>query len=755
VSLLKELNRRNVTRVAVAYVVASWVVTEALQLASDVFGAPDWVMKMLVTLIVIGFVPVMIFSWIYELTPDGVRREKDITPDESITAHTAKKLDMAVIALLVVAIGLFAYDRYSGPAMVAAPTDSERMAAVDADGRASIAVLPFVNMSGNPENEYFSDGLTETLLHMLAQVSELRVAARTSAFAFKGTNTDIREIATQLNVTTVLEGSVQRAGQRVRITAQLIDARDGSHIWSENYDRELDDIFGIQDEIANAVARALTDSLVGAQVTDAPSRSAPAIASLSTHDAVAYDHYLRGLAPLAIDSYGSLPEAERAFRNALLADPAFKEARLALVETYLAMADTGLITDAEANRKSRDILAPLLAGGSNDPLVGAYDAFVAFQQAEATTLMSEADRDDYFTRLATYIVRAPNNPQLYSMASDVLRFTQRRAEERLAFMDRALELDPLSPTLQFDRGVLLAFSLQREDEALAAFARVRELEPNNPNAYAFAGFIYRGRGEYAETARWMARAAAVDPQDHELVAFMATALQDMGLTEQAERWIARAELLNADGGATQVARLWQHYLTGDHEVALDMAERILRAKVDDRRNRYRDAAFIYSTLMRERGRSADVLALYEALAPGSTSGPGYAAQDPLQRVLNHSANGLQFQSLSPEQQASWREAFATSFDEAANDWRTSDDWALTRYAFGFSTADEAAPGFARDLGSFLEFTQRDRITYAQPRLSELIAQPEVAAALVEQEAHNAEQAELYLAMVARGEIPGA
>ena len=196
-------------------------------------------------------------------------------------------------------------------------------------------MLPFVNMSGNSENEYFSDGLTETLLHMLAQVPELRVAARTSSFAFKGQDKDIREIALALRVAHVLEGSVQRAGDRVRITAQLIRANDGFHVWSENYDRTLDDIFGIQDEIATKVGNSLSDSLLGARDKD--------IEGVATKDVSAYDLYLQALAELAKGSYGSLQAAEGLLKDALSKDPEFLDAKTELARNYLDQMLTGLV----------------------------------------------------------------------------------------------------------------------------------------------------------------------------------------------------------------------------------------------------------------------------------------------------------------------------------------------------------------------------------------------------------------------------
>ena len=264
-NLFRELQRRNVFRVGLAYLVGAWLIAQVVQLSAESFGAPDWIMKMLIVFLVIGFPLIVFFSWAYELTPDGLRREADVAPDKSITHKTAHRLDYVTIALVVLAAGFVYWDRTnspgsqgetSSPPVLESPLAEESVAApAKAAGKdRSIAVLPFVNMSDDPENEYFADGLSEELLNRLAQLPELRVAGRTSSFEFKGQNLDLRDIAGQLGVAHILEGSVRRSGDRVRITAQLIQATDGSHLWSQTYDRTIDDVFKTQDEIAENVA---------------------------------------------------------------------------------------------------------------------------------------------------------------------------------------------------------------------------------------------------------------------------------------------------------------------------------------------------------------------------------------------------------------------------------------------------------------------------------------------------------------------
>ena len=288
-SVIAELKRRNVFRVAALYLVAAWVLLQVGDLLFGLLGLPAWSNKLLFAGLVLGFVPALIFSWVYELTPEGLKREHEIERNASITAATARKLDLIVVGLLVIAIVVVAVERFiPRTAPIPAATDaasgaSSAEAPVQAAAK-SIAVLPFADMSSGKDQEYFADGLSEELLNLLAKLPELRVIGRTSSFQFKGRNEDLRVIGEKLNVAHILEGSVRKSGEKVRITAQLIRAADGSHLWSETYDRTLDDIFVVQDDIAGEVVKALKLTLLGTALT---TRSKP-------QDSEAYNLALQG-----------------------------------------------------------------------------------------------------------------------------------------------------------------------------------------------------------------------------------------------------------------------------------------------------------------------------------------------------------------------------------------------------------------------------------------------------------------------------
>jgi len=335
-----ELKRRNVVRVGIAYLVVGWIVFQIGEVMFPTFGTPDWVFKTIILVIAVGFPFALIFAWAFELTPEGVKKTRDVNVAASVTATTGKKLNYIIIAALVIALGYFVWERQVPTDSPAHRPDSvaESVTAVEAIESAetveeeapkrSIAVIPFVNMSSDKEQEWFADGLTEEILNSLARTPDLLVAARTSSFTFKGSNADIPTIAKALGVEHILEGSVRRSGDRLRVTAQLVRASDGFHLWSENYDRNLDDLIDIQENVAIEIANALETAMD-------PEALAKMVSS-GTNSVPAFEAYLRGLAAgestfVTGDIYESL-NARDAYGRAIELDPEFAQAywRLAI-----------------------------------------------------------------------------------------------------------------------------------------------------------------------------------------------------------------------------------------------------------------------------------------------------------------------------------------------------------------------------------------------------------------------------------------
>jgi TolB-like protein len=349
-SLFSELKRRNVFRVAVAYLAASWLATEVAGTVLPAFGYGDSELRIIIIILAIAFVPVLVFSWIFEFTPEGLRLEVAVDREQSITRYTGKKIDRLIVALLALALGYFAFDKFIiEPRRVAEiveeAADQARSAAlVESYGEQSIAVLPFVNLSADPEQEYFSDGISEEILNLLAQIPELRVISRSSAFSFKGKDIAIPEVAKQLNVAHVLEGSVRKAGDRVRITAQLIEARSDTHLWSQTYDRILDDIFAVQDEIAAAIGEALRIKLV----SDAGQSAPVAIQAAST---TSYNAYLQGRELMHHRNRESLQTAIEHLERAVRLDDGFAPAHAQLAIATMLLSSY-VKTDREAARRT-------------------------------------------------------------------------------------------------------------------------------------------------------------------------------------------------------------------------------------------------------------------------------------------------------------------------------------------------------------------------------------------------------------------
>jgi len=417
-SLITELQRRNVFKVGVAYVLVAWLIAQVTELALDSFASPDWVIKTVLFLLVIGFPLALFFAWAFELTPEGLKKEKDVDRSESITHITGRKFDFAIIAVLAIALVFFAsthqWDRETGNTEI--------------DNK-SIAVLPFVNMSSDPEQEFFSDGISEELLNVLSKIPGLQVSARTSSFQFKGENLDIIDIGRQLNAGLVLEGSVRKAGHQVRITAQLVDAGNGFHLWSETYDRELEDIFAVQDEISTAIVMALREHL--ALTVDATPRA------ISTANTEAHEAYLRGRYLVTQNTGADSKRAAREFESALSHDPDYALAHAELAMATIFQPGSSLETDANAAHHVERAM-------TLDPLLA--EAHVA----TGLLLWSQSKAEESLTHFRRAIQINPNYVIAYVWLGNVLNFELGRYDEAFQMRSTAMRLDPLSiPTIRY------------------------------------------------------------------------------------------------------------------------------------------------------------------------------------------------------------------------------------------------------------------------------------------------------------------
>lgn len=435
--LLAELKRRNVFRVGVAYVLLAWVVIQVTDTVGPALNLPEWTLTVVTWFGVIGFPFALFFAWAFELTPSGIKREKDVDRTESVTHSTGRKIDFVIIGLLVVALLSVVILDDSPPAAPGAEQDAVAEAAAEPDAARSydsIGVLPFANMSSDPEQDYLSDGIAEELLNALAKLQNLQVAARTSSFAFKGQNQNITEIGSKLNVDTILEGSVRKSGDRLRITAQLIDTADGYHLWSETYDREVTDVFKIQDDITTAIVAALRVHL---DTGEPPVVSAPEATSVD-----AYEAYLRGKHHLRQSGPNVFRAALTSFREATDIDPSFAPAWAGRALTVMYLRETDFWGEIPRDE------ARLLARNNIDRAL-ALDSDVA--EAYVAEGMLFADDYQYEEALQSFEKAVAINPSLAEGWTWRGRLLSRfgRIREAREDMLKAFRLDPLDAGTAF------------------------------------------------------------------------------------------------------------------------------------------------------------------------------------------------------------------------------------------------------------------------------------------------------------------
>jgi TolB-like protein/Flp pilus assembly protein TadD len=440
-SLYNELKRRNVFRVAIAYLAGAWLLIEVAGTLFPAFGVPDWAVRFVVIVLGLGFLPALIISWAYELTPEGLKREKDVVRDTSITHLTAKRLDWITIGLIAAALVFIVADRFwmspRHPEQSAVPvevvTDHEQTSGPELTDPQyppnSIAVLSFVNMSSDPEQEYFSDGISEELLNLLAKIPDLRVISRSSAFSFKGKDFDIPTIAAQLHVAYILEGSVRKAGNKVRITAQLIETHSDTHLWSQTYDRELKDIFVVQDEISSAIVGALKERL-GLEINAIPR----VIAAASTE---AHTAYLRGRYLLVQRTRATMKGAVREFEKAIVIDPNYARAHAELAIAIL-FSNRGYLGDLPRSEAISRATPHAERAMALDPNLA---------EAHATTGMLLSFLKNWEEALVHYqqaIRINPNFAIVYNWMAETLGLQLGRYAESFAAIETGVRLDPLS-----------------------------------------------------------------------------------------------------------------------------------------------------------------------------------------------------------------------------------------------------------------------------------------------------------------------
>ena len=500
-----------------AYAIVSWLIIQIIETISEPLGLPDWTEAFFIVLVLAGLPLVLIFAWAFELTPEGLKKTREVNESSSVTANTGKKLNYAIIGVLIFALGYSVWDRQGLVEQTETTAEADEAAGeIMQTVAASIAVLPFVNMSADSEQEYFSDGISEELLNLLAKIPELRVPARTSSFQFKGQNLDIADIAEQLNVAHVLEGSVRRADVRVRITAQLIEAETGYHLWSETYDRELIDIFAIQDEISAAIVQALSETL-GISTDAVPHVKAAA-------NPEAYNSYLLGQHLIKkrtkTDIEAAIPNFERAIELDPAYAPAYAGAGLAWRLLLANRSTYGTLTLEEMLVKVLPYLEKALELDPELPeALGAMGLTLDAQQQYEKAI-------DFYEKALRL---NPSLTDVRNWYASVLGDLG-RAPEAFAEIEKAYRLDPLS-VLTLNNYTNDLLSRSRFDEAEPVLTRLAQIDP--PRGASFRGFVLVAQGRVADGAIEAFQGIELDPAYLRLRAQAAFVLLSFGLAEDA------------------------------------------------------------------------------------------------------------------------------------------------------------------------------------------------------------------------------
>src|SRR5437764_883958 len=479
-----ELKRRNVIRFAGLYLVGAWLLTQVASTVLPMFGAPDWLPRTVVILLVIGFVPALIFSWVFELTPQGLKRDEDVPPEQSIAPQIGRRMNRMIIAVLVIALGYFVFDKFfltprREAALVAAQSSAEPRSAANAK---SVAVLAFANLSDDKGSEYFSDGISEELLTVLQKIPGLHVAARTSAFSFKGKNATAQEIGQKLGVVHLVEGSVRKAGDVVRIAARLTQANTGEEQWSENYTRNLKDVFAVQTEIAQTIVEQLRGQLTGgaANPTVKAEIQAEVRAAVKggTKNVEAHESYLQGRFFANRHSEKETGQARVAYQRAVELDPKFALAWAGLAQTHVW--DCNYATEGGQKGFTEHLAAAREA----------LDRALALEPDLPEALFARAmiqTNFDYDWKgaaetLHKALALAPQDPALLEWAGN-LAGARGELTQSLDLIRRAVALDAV--TAQARAFLASALSqLGRQEESRAEYGRVIELNPSAPNSYA-------------------------------------------------------------------------------------------------------------------------------------------------------------------------------------------------------------------------------------------------------------------------------
>jgi TolB-like protein/tetratricopeptide (TPR) repeat protein len=486
-NFLAELKRRNVYKVAVAYAVVAWLLIQAASIFLPAFDAPSWVMKIFIIVIIFGFPVALIFSWAFEITPEGIKLESEIEPSKSIKRRTGRKIVAVTIALAIVAAGLFVYQLVRSKSDIAGSPTTTTIA------NKSIAVLPFDNLSRDPDNAYFCEGVQDEILTRLAKVADLKVISRTSTQHFKSAPENLPQIAKQLGVAHVLEGSVQRANDQIRVNVQLINALTDAHLWAETFDRKLTDIFAVESEIAKTIADTLQAKLSGSEQH--------AIAARPTENTEAHQLYLKGRFFWNKRTGNDLKKSIDYFQQAIAADPNYALAYAGVADAYVFL--PGYTAGAPRDCYPKAMAAAKKALELDDTLAEAHTT-LALALWYYDFDFSQANRE--FQRA---IELNPNYATGHQQYGNNTLSALGRFDEAIAEGKRAVDLDPLSLVINADLGMNYYYA-RRYDEAITQLRKTLEMDPGYYYAHVDLGQALAAKRAFGEAISEYQKARALN-----------------------------------------------------------------------------------------------------------------------------------------------------------------------------------------------------------------------------------------------------
>jgi TolB-like protein/Tfp pilus assembly protein PilF len=547
-SLFAELKRRNVLRAAAFYAASAWLLVQVATQVFPFFHIAEWVVRWIVVAAAIGFPFALLFSWFYEWTPQGIQRESEITPNESITRHTGKKLDRWITVILALAVVLLLADKF------VLHKDTETAAAPAVRGK-SIAVLPFANLSEEKGNAYFAEGIQDEILTRLAKVADLKVISRTSTQHFKSSPENLPEIAKQLGVAHILEGSVQKASDQVRVNVQLINALTDAHLWADTYDRKLTDIFAVESDIAKTIAETLQAKLTGSEKSS--------IAKVPTTNSEAYELYLKGRFFWNKRTAADLRKAIDYFNQAIEKDPNYALA-------YAAVAQSWLILPAYGGGSPKECIPPAEAAINK-----ALELDESSSEAHtARGMLLSGYQFDYPAGKKEYeraLQLNPNDATAHHwFASDVLGALG-ESEGEIAEMRRARDLDPLSLVINTNLGAAL-LRAHRVDEAIAQLRRTVVLDNRFGYGRQTLGMALELKGQIPEAIAEYQAAIALDPSPTYL-SLLGHVYGTIGRKDEATKLLGQIQEIGKSRYVDPYYFAIIHLGLGDREAALGALEK--------------------------------------------------------------------------------------------------------------------------------------------------------------------------------------